>query len=103
MKSWALRLNAHRLLTLGNILIGIALLISLSVLARDVITVRLKKAEKSLPSKQQVGQTVRQPSLQDNEVILKNNPFGLPSGPLTPLASVSGKSSAQGDLVLIGL
>ena len=91
----------RRLLHVFNGIIGILLLLAILVLMRDVLTVAYQKTGKaSLP--RYTGPGSNAPTFQENEIIMKNNPFGLPPASLTPLSVSQGQPAARSDMTLIG-
>lgn len=92
----------YKLLSIINAFIGFILLVSIMFLARDIVSFAYKKKEKPSPSFLHKPQVLERKPLHEYEVILKNNPFGFPAGPLKPLSSASGKSVSQSDIILIG-
>ncbi|GAB4416612.1 MAG: type II secretion system protein GspC [Thermodesulfovibrionales bacterium] len=94
-----LRAGYYKLLGGINVLIGFLLLLSLLILARDIISMTHRRAEKPAPSFNSGSQGFDRRDLQGYEVILRHNPFGFSAGSLKPL-STTGK--AVSDLTLIG-
>lgn len=91
-----------KLLTLFNLLIGFLLLVSVLMFAKDLLSSLYVKSVKSpLPATAERGR-VEKATLQEYEIILRNNPFGFTAGPLKNLASMSGKHVSQTEIILIG-
>ncbi|MGD0885312.1 MAG: type II secretion system protein N [Thermodesulfovibrionales bacterium] len=90
-----------RVLPILNVIIGLTLLFSFLILARDIIAPRYKSIQKTVPSRKSDFPAARK-SLQDFELILKSSPFGLSPAALIPLSSSREKTGSQTDITLIG-
>jgi general secretion pathway protein C len=84
-----------------NALIGILLLLSVLLFARDLLSLTLSpKSAGAKLEKRDFSQVRLQ--LRDYAALMKNNPFGFSAGELTPLSASTGPSTSQSDLALIG-
>ena len=87
-----------------NILLAVILILSVFLIARDVISLSFDRGRKPLTAAargfHEQGQRVKQ--LADYREILASNPFGFPGGEIRALTSSSKAAVKQGDLQLLG-
>jgi len=94
-------LRGRYTLTAVNAAVGLALLLAVLLLARDVASLALSPGGKV---RKQTVANAGAPKyiLQDYKGILKDNPFGFPGGDLVLLTPASGRPVAHPDVFLIG-
>jgi len=87
-----------------NILLGIVLIISTFFVMRDIIShyfEQRKNVQKGAYNAK-VATAIKEKQLSEYEVILDNNPFGLPGGEIKTLTGSTSQKTQQGDIMLIG-
>ncbi len=102
MGNGILKSSYSRVLTVVNLCIGLLLLLLILVLGRDIFSTGYKKIEKAPPSRPLDQRIFKKKGIQDYAMILKNNPFGMPATPLTPLSLSQGGAQSRSDITLIG-
>ena len=86
-----------------NILLAVILILSVFLIARDVISLSFDRGKKTRAAAViPVHEQERVKQLGDYREILANNPFGFPGGEIRPLTSSSRATVQQGDLQLLG-
>lgn len=101
-KKFNLKSGKFKLLTATNLLLGLLLIISILMSARDIISILYKKAAVSKVSARHDSTSVNKKNLREYEGILRNNPFGFSAGSLSPISSGAEQASAQSEVTLIG-
>lgn len=91
-----------RLLVIVNLTVGVLLLFAILFFLRDIITSVDKKDVKSTYSSHVEAQRQGRKSLQDYDIILRNQPFGSPAGQIQSLAPIVNNTPPPSDLKLIG-
>jgi general secretion pathway protein C len=102
MYSFGLRSRYASLLKFGNFLIFLAILFVLLLIVRDVLQITHKKREAPSAQPHSKTEVPKARSLEDYEVILRNNPFGFDAGPLKPLTQSLDRSANSSNITLIG-
>jgi len=95
-----LRSSYDKLLSVINLTAGLLLLLSILILARDIISAAYRKTERPAMSYSGPSATEKM-DLHGYEAILRNNPFGFSAGPLRPISTLE-KGLSRSDLKLIG-
>ncbi len=95
-------LGHSRLLVMLNVTVGILLLFAVLFFLRDIVTSIDTKGGNPGYSPRVGTQLQGRRSLQDYDVILRNQPFGFPAGQLQSLASTVKTTPPPSDLKLIG-
>lgn len=96
-------LKSPKLISLVNILLGLAFIFSALFLVRSLLTVYTDKKEDAFAHEVTPLPEIK-PGFQDYKVIMKNNPFGFPAGELSPISTAAAPESThpKTDLFLIG-
>jgi general secretion pathway protein C len=90
-----------QMLTLFNIVILVLLVISLIFLSKNILSAMGRQKHPYVYPASDASQANVKKQVQEYEVILQNNPFGFPAGPLKALSSSPG-AAAFSDLKLLG-
>ena len=94
-------LKQKRIITAVNIVLALLLTGAILFLIRDIVSIVIPLKEKNSRTMSKPKDVARK-NLQDYTSILANNPFGFAAGELTSIATASGPSISQADIILIG-